>query len=57
MNKMIRNKDRLLFFDKILTQNLWLKIKGFVPDSFGNNKAIGLSEMFKSTDIFVVNTV
>ncbi|MEO1029860.1 MAG: 2OG-Fe(II) oxygenase [Bacteroidota bacterium] len=47
MNKMVRNNDRLLFFDDSLAEELWLKLKPFVPASFGRSKAIGLNEMFR----------
>ena len=47
MNKMVRNNDRLLFFDEELARSLWLKAKDFVPAFFENNKAIGLNEMFR----------
>ena len=47
MNKMVRNNDRLLFFDNDLAENLWLKIKAYVPNSIGSSNAIGLNEMFR----------
>ena len=47
MNKMVRNNDRLLFFDEHLAETLWLKIKPYVPETFGVSKAIGLNEMFR----------
>lgn len=47
MMKGVRNNDRLLFFDENLAEELWLKLKPFVPSSFGASKAIGLNEMFR----------
>lgn len=47
MNKMIRNNDRLLFFDDNLANDLWLKLKAFVPSLIGSSVAIGLNEMFR----------
>lgn len=47
MNKMVRNNDRLLFFDENLAEELWLKLKSFVPDKIGSSTAIGLNEMFR----------
>ncbi|MDG5490255.1 2OG-Fe(II) oxygenase [Psychroserpens sp. SPM9] len=47
MNKMVRNNDRLLFFDTNLAEDLWLKLKPFVPESIGSSVAIGLNEMFR----------
>lgn len=46
-NKMIRNNDRLLFFDHDLANNLWQKLKEFVPEKIGSSNAIGLNEMFR----------
>lgn len=47
INKMVRNNDRLLFFDESLARNLWSKLKEYVPASIGSSKAIGLNEMFR----------
>jgi len=47
MNKIVRNNDRLLFFDKDLAEDLWQKLKEFVPSSIGSSIAIGLNEMFR----------
>ena len=47
MNKMVRNNDRVLFFDENLAKDLWLKLQGFVPSSIGSSIAIGLNEMFR----------
>ncbi|WP_460217800.1 2OG-Fe(II) oxygenase [Psychroserpens sp. MEBiC05023] len=47
LNKMIRNNDRLLFFDEDLANNLWLRLKAFVPSTIGSSIAIGLNEMFR----------
>ena len=47
MNKMVRNNDRLFFFDETLANTLWLKVREFVPAFFGNSEAIGLNEMFR----------
>ena len=46
-NKMVRNNDRLLFFDHDLAEDLWQKLKDFVPGSIGSSVAIGLNEMFR----------
>lgn len=47
MFKGIRNNDRILFFDDTLAQELWSKIKGFVPAKLGLYQASGLNEMFR----------
>lgn len=47
MNKGVRNNDRLLFFDQNLADDLWHKIKDFVPERIGITKALGLNEMFR----------
>ena len=47
MNKMVRNNDRLLFFDNSLADKLWLRIKPYVPNRIGICNALGLNEMFR----------
>lgn len=47
MFKGIRNNDRYMFFDETLAEDLWNKVKEFVPSKIGFYKAIGLNEMFR----------
>lgn len=47
MHKGVRNNDRVLFFDEDLANDLWHKVRPFVPEKFGSSKAIGLNEMFR----------
>lgn len=47
MFKSIRNNDRILFFDEGLAEELWYKIKAFLPSELGVYKAVGLNEMFR----------
>ncbi|WP_299107495.1 2OG-Fe(II) oxygenase [uncultured Tenacibaculum sp.] len=47
MNKGVRNNDRYIFFDKNLAENIWLKIKEFLPEEVGFYKALDLNEMFR----------
>lgn len=47
MSKSVRNNDRVLFFNTDLGEELWQKIKAFVPEEMGLFKAHGLNEMFR----------
>ncbi|WP_299121839.1 2OG-Fe(II) oxygenase [uncultured Tenacibaculum sp.] len=47
MNKNIRNNDRHIFFNQKLAENLWYKLKQFVPEKVGFYKALELNEMFR----------
>ena len=43
----VRNNNRSFYNSEELAEQLWEKIKSFVPDKIGNSKAIGLNELFR----------
>ncbi len=47
MVKGVRNNQRILFIDENLANQIWQKIKPFVPPTFGLYNALGLNEMFR----------
>ncbi|MDJ1504441.1 2OG-Fe(II) oxygenase [Xanthocytophaga agilis] len=47
MMKSLRNNYRLIYTDEILAQQLWEKIKNYVPEQIEDSQAIGLNEQFR----------
>ncbi|WP_394749968.1 2OG-Fe(II) oxygenase [Spongiimicrobium salis] len=45
--KGVRNNDRILFKDNLLSKSIWSKIAPFVPEKFGKYRAIGVNELFR----------
>ena len=43
----VRNNQRVLFKDEILSSTLWNKVSEFVPKQIGKSAAIGLNELFR----------
>lgn len=47
MMKNIRNNSRITFFDQALADKIWLKVQPFFEETYGDQRAVGLNEMFR----------
>ncbi|MCX6316949.1 MAG: 2OG-Fe(II) oxygenase [Bacteroidetes bacterium] len=43
----IRNNKRVMYKDTVLAEQLWQRVKDWVPPVYGNSIAIGLNELFR----------
>ena len=43
----IRNNNRVIYKDFILSDKIWQQLKPFTPAKIGNSNAVGLNELFR----------
>jgi prolyl 4-hydroxylase len=43
----IRNNNRVIYKDAILSDKIWQQLKPFAPAKIGNSNAVGLNELFR----------
>ncbi|MEM9363592.1 MAG: 2OG-Fe(II) oxygenase [Bacteroidota bacterium] len=47
INSKIRNNKRVLFESKELADEIFLDLKGYLPEKIGNSSIVGLNELFR----------